>query len=398
MGQDEDLIDSFVAHTANLPSPDHIRLWTGIYLVGAIMEQRCWLETAFGKLHPSIYVVLCAPPGVGKTVMTREAQRLMRQIEDISIAPDRLSKESLLDTLSEAKGTYEYNGELHKYQTLHVVQHELSVLIPKYDAGFMSIITRMWDSADPYEESFRTVGKLSIPSPQLSLCVACTPSFLDEVAPRQAWEQGLMSRMLIAYDTEMRKPNLFRKRRTDAKGWEWLMHQVQAIAALRGEFFVDEGAIAAIEAWYNADMPPVPKDPKLYHYINRRPSHMLKLCMISSMSRSRDLTITLQDFSRAKSWLLDMEASLPALFQQMEAGGDQKILEDLWNHCWDFYLNKDTPVPQSYILRWLNHRVPSTRSPMLLQALVEGGYLKREYAKGEEFSYVPLDVNKEKWN
>lgn len=339
-----------------------------------------------------MYIIICAPPGVGKTIMTREVERFMRGVKGVHIAPHRCSKESLLDTLAESKCKVELETEIREYQSLHVVQGELAVLIPKYDTGFMSVLNRLWDTADKYEEAFRTVGKLSIESPQLTMLLATQPNFLWEISPIPAWEQGFMSRMIIAYDSEMRKPDLFAKVGKSRDIDDWLQQRLRNMHELKGEFFLEEDAMEFVRDWYEKDMPPAPQDGKLYHYKNRRPAHFLKLCQVASVSRSSELVINLQDAERARDWLLDMEATLPELFRNMEAGGDQKILETLWNHCWSYFLRNQKPIPQSYIMRWLNHRVETNRAPWMLEALVNGGYLKRIAKIGEEFTYEPQDV------
>jgi hypothetical protein len=59
------------------------------------------------------------------------------------------------------------------------------------------------------------------------------------------------------------------------------------------------------------------KDERLAGYVERRPGHLLKLCMILCASRTNDMTITVFDLERAQFILGQTEIKMPQVFSGM---------------------------------------------------------------------------------
>jgi hypothetical protein len=62
----------------------------------------------------------------------------------------------------------------------------------------MNALTYIYD-VEKYDEQFRNVHKgepLVIERPQINLLACCTPSFLTELMPAGAWEQGFLIALL----------------------------------------------------------------------------------------------------------------------------------------------------------------------------------------------------------
>jgi hypothetical protein len=96
---------------------------------------------------------------------------------------------------------YPHRSRHPPIQFLLIAAGELGVLIPGYDSDFMNALTYIYD-VEKYDEQFRNVHKgeaLVIEKPQINLLACCTPSFLTELMPAGAWEQGFLSRVIIVY-------------------------------------------------------------------------------------------------------------------------------------------------------------------------------------------------------
>ena len=106
---DVDWIDTFVSYSEGIPSPEIFRLWVAISIVGGAMERRCWMKSARGVLYPNMFILLVAPPAVGKTQAISLAMEIVyasrKGIEAsavMKIAPSSVTKASLVDAISDA--------------------------------------------------------------------------------------------------------------------------------------------------------------------------------------------------------------------------------------------------------------------------------------------------------
>jgi hypothetical protein len=111
-----------------------------------------------------------------------------------------------------------------------------------------------------------------------------------------------------------------------------LLTQLTQIFTYRGEFIWTQNAIDEINAWNRAKCPPTPNHSKLAHYNARRALHTIKLSMISAASRSGELQVTIDDFERAKDWLLAAEVVMPDIFRAMGQKSDSQVIMDMHYH------------------------------------------------------------------
>src|SRR5712671_1750493 len=60
-------IESFVEETEGLESPEIYRRWAAIVALGAVLQQKVWIQSRKGCLFPNLYAFLVGPPGIGKS-------------------------------------------------------------------------------------------------------------------------------------------------------------------------------------------------------------------------------------------------------------------------------------------------------------------------------------------
>ena len=119
-------IESFVAATGSLESPEIFRKWAAITSIAGALEQKVWLETS-SVLYPNLYVFLVAHPGVGKTRTVRAVKRYFSELPEPHIAPTSVTAASLVDSLVKAKRTLiRLPGEPLEYNSLLIAADSCS--------------------------------------------------------------------------------------------------------------------------------------------------------------------------------------------------------------------------------------------------------------------------------
>lgn len=386
-----DWIDMFMNHTEHLSSPKLFRLWGAIAAVSGALERKVWVRTLGSNLYPNTFVVLVAPPGVGKTEITWRVRDLWAALEEHYIASTSVTKASLVDELAAANRriiTNDMKNPVEHFNSLLLCINELGVLIPSYENEFMNTMTDLWDCKH-YSERRRTSKiEIDIKKPQLSFLAACTPSYLMHVLPEGAWDQGFLSRTMLIYSGDRQLRSLFATDKTNDEEFEELKNQLQSISKLFGEIKFTEEAAAAIDRFHLTDGEPKPDHPKLLSYNIRRTVHLLKLCIISSVSRSDEKRVRIEDYQRAMDWLLEAEHNMPDIFKAMSQGGAGKIMEEAWHYIFKTHAKENQPVLKHRLIQFLQERVPVHNIEITIKMMEESKMIEKRLTTAGE-AYVP---------
>ena len=387
-------VDSFLAFNERKKSPDLFKKWAAISAVAAAMERRIWIRTATGELYPNLYIFLVGPPGGGKSVALNAAEKLLKDAEDIKIAPNNISAASLTDALNEAKRrVVDLNSPYMEFNSMYVSASELSVLLPVFDPSTMANLTKFWDN-EPFKEWKRGGGlRIEIAKPQINLLGGCTPEFLTNFLPAGAWGQGFMARVIMVYCGETPRKMLFNLENApdeDKPEYKLLLSDLKSIIALTGEMTATVEAQELIQAWDDAGGPPQPEHSKLINYNTRRTTQILKLCMIASVARGNSMQITAEDYQTALGWLLEAETFMAEIFKAMGTGGtDAQAIEEAWRYIYQNYVTKSEAVSEHRIVYFLQQRVPAHSVMRVIELLIRSNMVTKEHNTTGQAHYKP---------
>lgn len=389
-------IDSFDKFTSGMPSPDIFRKWGGIAAVSGALERKVWITTNVGTLYPNLYTVIVAPAGVGKTVITNTVRGMWHGLDDHYLASASVSKASLVDELREAerKGVITSGGQggfgQFHFNSLKILANELGVLIPGYDNEFMNVLTDIYDGHH-YSERKRSASlNFKIEKPQINLLAATTPSYLNNVMPEGAWEQGFISRVILIYSGQTQIRELWGGAARNEKAEKDLNFDLNTIGKLYGEMKFTPDAMEGISQWHRAGGPPTPDHPRLVNYVTRRTIHLLKLCMVACASSGDDLLITLDHFTEALDWLIEAERYMPDIFKAMTSGGDGRVMEEAWHYMYTTFITEGKkPILENRLINFLQQRTPAHNVLKIVEIMKKAGLLKQELHSSGVIGLVP---------
>jgi hypothetical protein len=381
-----DWINAFVEYTSDLPSPLIFRKWAAISAIAGAMEQRVWVRSLGNDLYPNLYTILVGPPGIGKTVITNEVEALWGTVDELKIAPQSLSKASMVDAMAAAKRRIVRPGKtpaLYDFHHLLVVSSELSDLIPVYDPPFMSILQSLYGPLKTFRDRKRSHNKgeeVVVERPALHLLGATTPSFMNSLMPEGAWDQGFISRTILVYSGENTIRPLFDEPAKRKELFNDLAHDLAIIASDEtfGQMEWQPEAAAAISQWHSAGGEPKPAHIKLTHYNTRRTAHLLKLCITTCMGRGdQAFVISLDDFNRALDLLTEVERYMADIFKSMGVGGDSAAIDETWYMCYESYKKDQKPIPENRLVAFLAQRVPAHSVRRVIEIMERGHILEQ---------------------
>lgn len=378
-----DLISDFMHLTATDDTPHLYRQWSAIALIAGTLERRVW--TRVGNrggqprlTFPNLYTLLVGPPGVGKGII-EDIRDIWYEVTEpgsnksaFQVAPNNLTKASMLDRLVKStQSRIVPSGPPVEYNSLLIAAEEFAVFMPHWDLEFIGVLNNIYNNPSIYAEERRhgPSREILIPCPQLNILGGTQPSWLASVFPDEAWGMGLTSRLIMIYASEGQRRDLFEEGSDRPVSRTRLVQRLGSLSQLYGEVGWTAEARDRIVRWHMADGPPTPKHSKLEHYCRRRSLHVIKLALISSVSRSGNITnISLEDVDRAIEWLIEAEKLIPDIFRAMIGRSDSQVIEELYLYLLSLWTAAaESPIHESKLFIFLSQRVPSDKVQKLLE-------------------------------
>lgn len=377
-------INGYIEMTEGAASPSLFRKWAAIWAVGATLERKVWVTTT-SPIYPNLYVVLCAPPGVGKTEAIWPVRELLDSIEDIYLAPSSLTKASLIDDLNEAERRIMRASEVPpmvSYNSMKLVINELGVLIPAYENDFMNVLTDLYDGKGYGERRRSSRIEINIKHPQINLIAGTTPGYLSTMLPEGAWDQGFMSRTFVVFSAQRELRELFPILADRGPEMDKLKAILADIFDLYGEMKITQEAKDCINNWYIKGGEPQPQHPKLISYNSRRGVHLIKLSMIAAIDTHMTLVIDKADVLRALDWLIEAEHYMPDVFKAISAGGAGQYMEELWHYLFVAHSKSGKPVPEHKLLQFLSERIPVHQIDQTIEMMKKAKRIEKVFTAG----------------
>lgn len=373
-------VDAFIAYTSDLPSTELWRKWAAIGTIAGALERKVWTYTVGSNHYPNQFIWLIGPPAAGKTVLTSIVQDLWYGLKDVNVAPSSASSASFVDALRAGEKRIVRPAEFAipvQYNAVAAAINELGVFLQIYDNEMVATLTDLYDGKRYGERKRTSKIEYLLEAPCVNMVAGGTPSFLSDFLPESAWEQGLMSRVMMIYQGATLRPELFSDNARDKSFFKQLLEDLKQISGVYGLISFSPEAKAAILAWYNAGSPPVPDHPRLAGYNNRRTSKLLKLCQVACLETQNERIVTLEHYQKALNWLLEAEEHMPEIFKSLYSGGQEKIIRDLWYFCYKYVTKFKKPVPEALIYEQLIRVLPAYAVKALTEQLIAAKFFTK---------------------
>lgn len=391
---DAGIVGNYLEYTRDIPSSAMYRMWAAIHAVGAAAERRIWTGLGINRLYPNLFVFLVGPPGVGKTQAINPMSVLLRKSGSTLLAPNDVTKQSLLDCLAESARGGVVDGKPFDFHYSTVIVRELANFMSKYDLELTGILTDLYDCPAANEEKKRShlKGKM-LPFPGLNLLVGTATENLGTTITPEMWGSGFMARVLIIFNADIIVPkDMFAEDIMDEARAQAIIAGLSRVGKMSGPMAWTPPARAMIQTLRENPSEGAPLHNRLAHYITRRWLHLAKLCMIAALSR-HSMTVTDVDFDLAFHWLTQAETFMPEVFKDMVQHQDGQIYADMRMHFFQLHLaNNRKAVPANMIFEWLSKRVPSYTVERMVKIAESADYLRRVAGSGlngTEALYIP---------
>lgn len=381
-----DFVETYQQWTESVPSPAIFKLWAGISTLAGALERRVWARVYPRPTYANLFVALVATPGVGKGVI-EESAHLWRKARvrgekkpALHVAPDSSTTASLLLSLKDASRVIIKDGQLvDEYHSLLIAAEEMAVLLPGYDTEFLGRLNYLFTNPpDIRVRRVYTGEEIAIVNPHINILAGAQPGYLASTLPEIAWSMGFTARLIMIYAAQGPRTKLFQEDTERARLEAQLLAMMSEICELYGQMQWEPRVQELLVNWDAMGQLPLPDHTRLVHYNQRRLQFLIKLMVVSAISRARELVIREVDFERAHLWLVGAEEKMPDVFREMVHKSDTQVLQELHFYLWKEWLRTKKPINDERVWNFLSLRIPADKVQRVLDVAVRSGILEHD--------------------
>lgn len=323
-----DFFSHYLAYVGETECPALHHRWCAITGIGALLGRNFHLQHGHFSVNPNIYAMIVGNPGTRKSTAIKLMKKLLVEAGYNSIAADKTTKEKfLLDLSGEAvddrgmevknsKDVLDSNlwgdddAELSSrpVSECFIMADEWNDFTSLGNIEFYSLLGTFWDFSGLYKNRIKTGKSVTINNPTISILAGNTPTGFALAFPTEIVGQGFFSRLVLVYGENTGKKIAFPKKPDAALSAEMATYLQRMRMQCQGEVVLTSGAEKLLEKIYHTydgfD------DIRFESYINRRFTHLLKLCLVCAASRLAKV-IGEQDVLLANTILTHTEHSMP---------------------------------------------------------------------------------------
>ena len=329
-----DWIDNYVKLTEETEPPLMFRLWTSISVIAACLQRKCRLDWGSLTFYPNLYIVLVSPPGKARKGTAMKIGRRFLDELSINVAAESITREALVRELMESNHTsVDPQNRMITHSSLTVYSEELAVFLGQQNPQLVMDLTDWFDCSNKWIYRTKGSGIDEIIGVWVNLMGATTPDLLRSTISGDAIGGGLTSRMIFVFEPRRGKVVPYPRWGDDEIALQTkLVRDLERIRNLSGVFKTTESFIEEWTTWYTAqaDNPPF-EDPNFAGYVERRPTHVMKLSMILNASRTSSMLLEAIDLRRAIKILEATEYRMPQALRGVGRNQNSDVLTRVWS-------------------------------------------------------------------
>lgn len=336
-----DFLKEYLEYTRDTESPRIYHRWCAIASTGAVLGRSLYIQHGHQRIYPNLYCMLIGDPAARKSTAIKLSRKLLLSSGYTTFAADKSSKEKfLIDLATDNADTTElnghsYNGRSHPKKEIDSITErnlwgaeskdgnadpkEVFITADEFNefagTGNHELFTTLgnlwdWDSPTPFQQRFKS-GSVSIWQPTISLLGGNTQENFARAFPPEIIGQGFLSRLILIHGARTGKKIAFPVTPTDEATACITKHfkAMRSYCYEAKQLIIPPSSLHLLETLYNEwkDI----SDIRFVGYNNRRFTHLLKLCVILSGSRLRQV-LEPETIVEANTYLSAAEQLMPA--------------------------------------------------------------------------------------
>ncbi len=375
--------------------PKSFVTWSALSLIGATLKNNVFFETGTYTLYPNQFIILVAPPGIGKGTAMDIISGIIDETKPnkiVNLQSDRITAEKMIENL--AAGWTPPLTMVNQQIVIQPVDHcclifstEIRTLLGASE-WMLEFLEESW-SKTTFDYQTKNKGSLFITDMCCSLLAASVPDFLRNINREisMAITGGFSSRCLFIYAEEPSSyvpwlPPL-KKNAASYKRYQELAADLKAIASLRGEFRVNTEARLQFEDYLkkNRQVSIIYDSDAVANFKARLKPHLLKLAMVLSVSRGDSKIIEGIDMLNAIAEINKVLVNLEKLFR----GSGESDLSPATARVQSIFDKSQTMLSRNELIKMTQRHIDFNDLDRILYVLEITGFIKKVTANKRDF-------------
>lgn len=313
-------LTNFMTWNEGTEVPENYYFWSGVSALAACVNGRVWIPQGKFTHFPNMYIVLLGPPANGKTTAIRRAERVVREVGDITLSAQSETAEGLLRFMRDkCVKTLDLPPPVGvvPYTPLSLYLSELSNFFGKDPAGMIDMMTGIWDcGGEEYHRRTKGQGEDMLPRPNVNLIAGTTQDWITQYLKVDIVGGGFTRRVIFV--NEGQSDDTFRVAWPEdtpekMRAKESCVAYGRVLQNLKGEMKYGPGAKDFYMQWYNTR--PIPKEADVRGYHKTKPANLLKVGTLVALSERPELVVETRHLEIALALLDKTEGTLTRVFQ-----------------------------------------------------------------------------------
>lgn len=386
----DDWIKTYMDYSAHSEAPDKFHFWTGVGAIAGALRRHVWINMGYFDWTPNFYIIFVAPPGIiSKSTTASIGMNLLRRVDGIKFGPDAVTWQALAQSLAASTEMFPLADEpdvLLPMSAITIVSSEFGNFLNPHDREMVDMLVSLWDGQKGvFKKATKTMGDDHIENPWVN-CLACTtPAWIAGNFPDYMIGGGFTSRCIFVYGEKKRQFVAYPKDHLPPDFLETgdkLVHDLEHIAVnLVGEYVLSPEAKAWGEEWYlkhyQEGEASELNNNRFAGYLARKQTHIHKLAMVLSASRSDVLVIEADALAIANEIITGLEADMPKVFCNIGQTEDSIQMHEIVN-----FVKKQGRVDRVELYRKHFGALNYGDFGKMLESAIHAGYVRQvQYGK-----------------
>jgi hypothetical protein len=317
----------WVLQFSNTEVPEAYAIWTGIWAVGAALQNNVYMQRGHSQLFPHLYIFLVGPGSGGKSYSAEEAMNFLKELSIINTHCGDITKSYLISHLEGiASRQLMYNPNLpitdiHPPLALYSDELAHTISSGEHAAEFLRGMTQLYNSSidsGTHAHSMRHSGK-----PVISWLALATVRWLRLSIPSDMVDSGFVARVITILENlspaivpQLPSPDLDKRK--------CLIDDLNEIAQINGPFSLSPEALEYHTNWYTETRKKrlLIRDEVTMSIYGREDEHAMKVAMIISAAKSDNRIIEITTLRNATELVYRARQSNIGLYRSLATGQD----------------------------------------------------------------------------
>lgn len=379
----KDWLPAFMDYTSGTEAPRLMHFWCGVSAIAGALRRKVWIDMKRFKWTPTFYIIFVAPPGIiSKTTTMDMGMDLLKQVPGIKFGPDVVTWQALVGKFAEAGESFQYGDDWYPMSPLTLASGEFGNLINPLDKDMINFYITMWDGRSTFEKVTKHSGNDTIEAPWINMIGCTTPHWIADNMPAATVGGGFTSRCIFVYGDRKENfiayPDEHVSKDYEAQRAALIADLEHISVNLTGPFQLPEESRIWGRDWYQKLWTRSGQKQDSDHldgYMARKQTHMHKLAMVLSASRSDSLIISVEDLILANAMLEEAEVHLEKVFSRIGRSEDSLQAERFIG-----FIKRNSPVPYTKAYSHIHSYFPDFRDfEGILAGAIRSGVVRMEF-------------------